>query len=128
MRNETRLRWQRKSKVRKESRRIKLPGDEPEGGALYRCWNCGQICDESKDALGGKSSGSGAVYLDYIEEAQGAESGMPESAMSVMSGILHVMVALPSDLSGNPGLDPHIHVITGTGCPLCHSLNWRGDY
>lgn len=125
---ELRPRWQQKSRVRKESRTIKLPGEEPDGGALYRCWNCGQTCDEDRDALGDGHSGSGAVYLDYTVEAPGAEPGIPESAFAVMSGILHVMVALPSDASGNPSLEPHIHVTTGTGCPLCHTLNWRGDY
>lgn len=123
-----RQRWQVKSRVRRESRTIKLLGDEPEGGALYSCWYCGMTCNDARDALGDANSGSGAVYQDSITPAPGVEPGVFGSNLAVMGGMLNVMVALPADASGNPKLLPHSYFLTGTGCPMCHSLNWRGDF
>lgn len=115
-------------KFPKASKTIRIPGEGHKGAAQYKCWHCGFTCNEHRDALGGESSRSGVAHLDYTIEAPGAEPGVKESAYAILGGILHTIVAVQIDSDGNPRTSVHSHTVTGSGCPHCHTLNWRGDY
>ena len=94
------------SRLPKESKTIPIyghpeRGDGEDNGKYYRCWNCGFVCNVDRDALGDQSSRSGAAYETYAQvDEYGVATGKTRYKVSESS----------------------------TGCPLCHSKNWRGDY
>ena len=117
-------------KTPRRSRTISVYGDPDRGGGmdsgvLYRCWNCGQINNSRKQALGGADAGSGVAFDDYSGNPLGASGGT-----ATMGGIGHTFIAQINDSNGDPvGVTNAIKVAdTGTGCALCGTLNWRGDY
>ena len=94
------------SRLPKDSKTIPIyghpeRGDGQDSGRYYRCWNCGFVCDTQRDALGDATSRSGAVYETY---AQVDEYGNPTGETRWK----------PSESS--------------TGCPMCFTKNWRGDF
>lgn len=114
-------------RVSRESRTKLLSDQSPvhkgdvDGGKYYRCWNCGQICNDRYHELGGADSGSGATYSDFAVDSQG------RSAV-ILRTIPNGLVSGKLDSDGNDKPVVHNYSTSGSGCPLCHSLNWRGDY
>ena len=111
----------------KLSKTLPLAGDRLKGnGEDYRkwftCWNCGFTAKFGRDSLGGYDSRAGVSHQDaYIP------SDPLINNLSVLEDGSHVTVALGAD--GNPkGIEHEFEVIISGGCPLCGSLNWRGDY
>lgn len=102
-------------------------GDK-DNGKFYRCSNCGQICNDKVHALGGSNSGDAIQHLDFTTQSAGAIPGNKESAISILRQVQGSMVSLK--LNSDGGTIPVVHSFStsGGGCPLCHSLNWRGDY
>jgi hypothetical protein len=92
----------------------------------YRCWNCGHICNEDRDALG---SGNGVSHEDYVENATGAYDGDPLTSLATLDGDINgFQVALELDSDGNPKVIRHdLQTVINTGCPFCGCRNWRGD-
>lgn len=123
-------RGKRSRRPRKESRTIPLRGYGDDAGLWYRCWNCGFICNSKRDALGDRDSQDGTVHTEYVARAEGATPGEELSPYSVMRALTGTFVSLTVDVDGSgiPPYDYHAYDVGGTGCPLCHSLNWRGDY
>lgn len=82
---------------------------------------------------GGYGMGGYGGVTVIMATAPGAEFGEPRSAMALLDGdVVDFMVALKSDSDGNP-VPPDVQEPTpydsqGTGCALCHSTNWRGDF
>ena len=122
----------RTTRMRKRSRTIPIKGSWNKGNDdtcnnLYHCGFCGFRCDVRVNALGGRDSLSGANYTDAVIPSHGlADSTDIRHSISKFRGS---MIALEIGADGNP--KPIEHLIqrnTGTGCPLCGSLNWRGDY
>ena len=122
-------------KLPKESRTIPLRGNSDRGngeddGKYYRCWHCGFVCDVTRDSLGDSQSRSADNHTDYHTPSYGSkDSGDEVNSLSVLGGVAHSFVALKNGSDGNPLGIRHDHesVVTG-GCPMCGSLNWRGDY
>jgi hypothetical protein len=110
--------------------RLIVDETDTDNGKFYRCANCGFPCHDKRDALGDESSRDGLVYIDYYVESYGLEYGVPASAISFLGGLdgqLLTSARVGSD--GSPKTVVHSYKTTGgPGCPLCKSLNWRGDY
>ena len=130
-------------KLRKESRTIPQWGSYERGGGedhskWYRCWHCGWLCNEERDTLGDAESRSGVVHEDYAQEPDpgyafaGNEAGQRSSnKTAVLGGSINAYhVAGELDSAGDEkGVRNAIRVSDKSyGCPMCHSLNWRGDY
>lgn len=118
---------------RRRSRRIPIRGYNADTGRYFRCWNCGFICNKDRDLLGDNDSQPGTVYTVYTPPADAtiAGSGDPLAVISVMDSISSMGVSLATDTDGSSitaTTSPILYDISGTGCPFCHSLNWRGDY
>jgi hypothetical protein len=139
-----RFRGNRRSrKLRKESRTIPLWGSKERGGGedhdkWYTCWFCGWKCNVDRDALGDGQSKDGVVLEDYAQQPDPGysysqnESGIAKNNFqAVLGGSINAFqVAAEQDSAGdNKGVRNAIRVSEKSfGCPLCHSLNWRGDY
>jgi len=123
------------SRIRRQARTIPLKGSDERGNGLdagvwYRCWNCGFICSTDRDSLGGPESGSGVIVQDFAVPVHGAETGIPNSGIARLGGVLsQVTLALGVDDLGNtqPIEEHHMPVVSG-GCPFCGTLDWKGDY
>lgn len=122
----TPLRKEFKTRLRfDETARFK--GDK-DNKRYYHCSNCGQICHEGEHSLGGSNSGDAIEYLDFTTESIGTIPGNPLSAISLLRTLQESMASFIPNSSSGPKTVVHNHRTTGGGCPLCHSLNWRGDY
>lgn len=118
-------------KLPKDSKTIPIYGDPVYGdgldfGKYYHCWNCGAVCNIDVHALGDRESRSGVVLEDYVETPD--RTGVCYTILK--SPINHFQVCLANDSDGNPKIVRHSLRVSesSTGCPLCGSKNWRGDY
>lgn len=124
MQGETRYR--RGRRLRSPIRTIPIVGYGDDAGVWFRCWYCGFPCKVGQDELGGGELMDGTAYSAYSDAAAGATSGDELSALPTLRGFDHNFVALKSDSSGI-GVAPVIpYDVSGSGCPLCHTLNWDG--
>jgi len=103
-------------RIRGEKRTIPMYGEGDDAGKYFRCWNCGFICNIDRDALG---DGDGRAYTEFGITTEPLypvddDGGPPYAA--VLKGINEYHTV---------GLHDGYQV-GGTGCPLCHTLNWRG--
>jgi hypothetical protein len=134
------FRARKSKKLPRRARTIPLKGHPVRGngedhGKWFRCWVCGQRCNVDRDELGDSESRHGKGYEDTVISPHVT----PQTGNSLDGGLyrlqgrttknIHVMVE--TDRNGD-ALKPNPHAISvkdsGTGCPFCHSLNWRGDY
>lgn len=123
-----------KRRIPSRSRTLPIYGDPIKGNGLdagkyYRCWNCGFVCNVDRDALGDAQSRSGVVVTDFVETPERAEQGILAS-LATLGDINHFHVAMKNGIDGSPKAIRHSQMVAegGSGCPLCHSLNYRGDY
>ena len=128
-------------KVRKRSRTLPVKGQVDKIGKSYRCWYCGFICHEGRDALAGPDDRSNVIPTDYTEkypsatgifagtEGLSADGKTPLQLLAISGGAMGRVVTLELDPDGDPKHLVHAHrAKVATGCPLCGSKNWRGDY
>ena len=117
---------------RKVARRIPVKGQRDDKGRYFRCWNCGFVCDAQRDQLGGPEDRSGVSHSNFIvADNLGYQFGDSEldAQISLEAIGLHFESVSVSQSNGDPqpsrqDIKPDI----GGGCPLCGTLNWRGDY
>ena len=115
------------TRIHKDSRTIPIWGSPTRGDGLdhgkwFRCWNCGFLCNKDRDALGDSQSRDGVAYEDYAPLTEGMNSG---------GAVLGTGVVAPQTNSEDDALLIRFPVMVSeksTGCPFCHTLNWRGDY
>ena len=118
---------------------INLGGDNNDANRYFRCKHCGAINDSRKAALG---DGDGHFIQDYafedpdkmlrfpslIFQKGGYEDGQPDyHSMITISYVDHNhegLIEYGIDGTDRPIRHDH-YVAGGTGCPLCHSLNWK---
>lgn len=115
-----------RSRIAKDSRRIPIYGDPIAGdgedaGKWFRCWNCGFVCNAERDALGDSQSRHGGAYADYAQSPDGVQ----REAMLGGIASIHMATKMGSTAIRNAIM---VSSSASTGCPMCHSLNWRGDY
>lgn len=119
----------RNPRISKDSRIIPIygssvKGDGTDADRFYKCWNCGFICDTQQDALGDANSRSGVAIFDNIESPDRYGSGNLAS-LATLGGSISVM---ENGIDSQPKAIRHSQISkSGTGCPLCHTRNWRGD-
>ncbi len=113
---------------------------EQDNGIYYKCWHCGFTCNDKRDELGGSNSRDGVTHDSFAQTSVpqsgpvGIEGfsdlilGGSRSVNITYTGIGHVMTLVRADSNGNAVEPKHYLDISGSGCPLCHSKNWRGDY
>ena len=121
-------RGKQQRRVPRESRTIPLRGYGDDSGVFFRCWYCGFVNKVGRSELGGRDSDPGTVYSESsVINARGATPGDELSAL-IVARDMDTVVLLQSDSDG-VGIPPvRTYDIGGTGCSLCHSKNWRGDY
>jgi len=125
-------------KIPKESRTLPVYGHPIRGDGLdhakwYRCWNCGWLCNSDRDALGDSQSRSGVSHKDYAQQPDPGysypegEAGISKKNQTAVLG--DALMAGESEHDGSPkSVKNAIMVSSPRGCPLCGTLNWRGDY
>ena len=115
----------KQSRIPKESRTLPvyghpIRGDGLDAGKLYRCWNCGFICNTDRDALGDSQSRSGVVHETYALVYDTGYRYIPKehtpNNIAMMDDVL---------MTGRNGTRVAEKL---KGCPFCGSLNYRGDY
>jgi hypothetical protein len=119
--------------------------DQGDTGKLYRCWNCGFICNADRDELGDEDTKAAISFQIYDQVyssdnnnttdgstrqigdiIHGHNSGVPLLQMLVIrtGHAIHQADAAGDNVAVQVNWEPDI---TG-GCPFCGSRNWRGDY
>ena len=95
----------------------KRRGDE----SLWKCWNCGFICDEDRDDSSGSKAGD-----NHLVNALPACGGTGLDGMIIPIEIGTECRLMEQDADG----DVTIHHIYSTnvtkGCPFCGSTNYKG--
>ena len=124
----------KKSNLPKQSRTIRRKADKFRGARsaggtgedykkYYRCWNCGFVCNEDRDALGGSSSGDGISIIPFT---------IPISIMNALlymgDSVIGNAYVIGDDTTINEPVKRNLKPDVNSGCPFCGSLNWRGDY
>jgi len=110
----------------KESRTIPLRGNPVRGGGedngkYYRCWNCGFICAVDRDELGGPESKANITPTAYTQLDQyGNTAYHCQGAAGKTQAIC--------EAAGGTWASTRYQPVVNSGCPLCGSPNWRGDY
>lgn len=106
----------RNKKLTKIARTIPIPGhkdygDGEDDGKWYRCWNCGFVCNEERDELGGPSDRTRITSKAYTQSNQYGQSATAASPDWTIFQSKYTRYT-PEIVSG---------------CPFCGTLNWRGD-
>lgn len=114
----TRVRYHTK-KVKKDSRTIPLHGDGEDTGKWYRCWNCGFICNEDRDDLGGSEDRDGNSYKVVVSDPYRVGVNT-----AVLRSITNTFVVVNTAIQYKNMYYP----VSNSGCPFCGCRNWRGDY
>lgn len=128
-------------KIRKRSRTLPIKGRVNKIGKSYRCWNCGFVCTEGRDALAGPDDRANVIPTDYTEkypsatgifsgtEGLSADGKTPLQLLAISGGAMGRVVTLKLGSDGEPVFLTHAHRAKVTsGCPFCGTKNWRGDY
>ena len=121
-------------------------GDGEDAGKWFRCWNCGFICNVDRDGLGDAETISAITYDthdvvystdDYLTARPGTGRPVGGSVDGHNDGIAllqmatkrsgHVVLKVGADSVALTPWDNYYNT-NGSGCPLCHTQNWRGDY
>jgi len=134
----------RRSKIYHDARTLPLRGSGDDEGRYFRCWNCGFRCDVEVDALGDASSRPGKTFEFYYEiydvadtdsrellSAQGLDYyGVNGNTILATSSLLrNTIISLKVGVDGQPlTIKQTIRPTVSSGCPVCGTLNWRGDH
>jgi hypothetical protein len=109
----------------KRKRTISVRGSEEDNGVYFRCWNCGFICDSTRDRLG---DGGGITVKDAPE--YWSEYDSTQDGLSITPGIrMHNFMAVT--LENGPLDDPittyrhNKYPVVNSGCPFCGCRNYR---
>lgn len=108
----------------------KYIGDGIDDGKYYTCWYCGFTCNIDKDALAGSQSGDGLVLEEYSIPTYGGSSDPNTGIAALSGGTDYYQTALKNGSDGTPQtiINKMHESSSSTGCPQCHTLNWKGEY
>ncbi len=108
-----------------------VKGKGGDAGKYWYCSNCGFPCDIDRDELGGAKTPSRDYQTDYFQPSFGAlhRYSDPRGSLIVNGHHLHAHVLMELGSDGTPKGIRHDHkAVSGGGCPLCSTTNWRGDH
>lgn len=139
--SESRTRHYHKGRLPREKRTISVFGAvsyidgrevKDQSDKLYRCWNCGFLCNTDRDKLG---DGVGYTIKDLVEDNpynMGAssfvwpDSNAGELDMRITMDTVSTPVLMQLDSEGNPVTVMHnLSQIVHSGCPLCGTMNYK---
>lgn len=104
-----------------------LRGSFEDAGKYYHCQHCGFICNIDRDDLGGSADRDGLSYENYSDILY--ESPLGNGSAILGSDIEHFQTILEVGADGLPKVvEENWRAVVVSGCPLCGSRNWRGDY
>lgn len=130
----------KKLPLRKRSRTKPIYGTGDDEGKYYRCWNCGFVCDASRDKLGDGEAGDNhtasstgdSLYLAGVRP-YGKRSHLYvglEDQCCLGGPIGHYHTAMRLRAEGSTYVENVVHDLKSNvthGCPFCGTTNWRGD-
>jgi len=125
----------RTRQVRHDSPTIPVPGSSGVGfgqdddGKYFSCWHCGWTCDKDRESLGDSQTPNNVSTESYQDEAR-PQTGDPLSAVAVSGGVpaSQVLMELGADGVTDREIFNGVKSEPEQGCPLCGTLNWRGDF
>ena len=105
----------------------KLRSSFEDDGKYYHCQNCGFVCSIDRDELSGSNDKNGLSYENYSVAVYESPQG---NGPAILNGVIeHFQTVLEVGSDGEPKVvEEHWRAISNSGCPLCGSRNWRGDY
>ena len=139
--NESRLIRYRPGRLPRQKRTIAIFGAasyidgrvvKDQSDKLFRCWNCGFICNTDRDKLG-----DGVGYriedqvdlapLDLAEAAiEYPQSNASEMAITISIDEVSTPLLMKLDSEGNPVTVMHnLSQVVYEGCPLCGCMNYK---
>ena len=101
-----------------------------QSGKLFRCWNCGFVCNTDRDKLG---DGEGFYITDKVDDYLGADTAYqyPCSDAPKRSALINVTTVstirlMQLDTNGDPipVMHSQTQVVT-SGCPMCGNRNYK---
>ena len=104
----------------KQSRSIpyKVRGDEK----LFKCWNCGFICNEDRDDSSGLTAGD-----NHTVSSIPSFGGDGLDGMIIPTEIGKECVLMEQDAQGDDVVIQHLFTSNITkGCPMCGTTNYKG--
>ena len=110
---------------RRRAKRVlgnRYTGDGRDYGKYYRCKICNTAVNAERDALGGPESGDGLAFKDTVTLSV-PTLGDELSSLALQESSVLAMAVGADSLS--KGIRHDIEDNGGTGCPFCHSLNWK---
>lgn len=118
-----------KTRRRKMARRISLPGDGDEDGHWSYCWTCGGLCNDKTDPLDDGATKIHIQHQDFTVEAQGARSGVKNSALTFLDNLDYYFVAPQVYSDGTVKLAVNsLETVRTNGCPTDGTTNWKAEF
>ncbi len=117
----------RRSHINHDRKTIAVYGEGEDANKLYKCWNCGAICNIDREKLSQEQHSRGGVgVLDAPEVSLGLQSvGEPSLNMMAVLDDFHTILLNGQD--GNPisNYRHNLYPEVGTGCYFCGSRNYK---
>jgi len=110
-------RIKKRSKTKPKFRSRDLIYENQKNEKYYECWYCGFTCLLGREEEGGKNTPARISHT--------ANYDVPYNTKLILRS--HWIVT-QTDFEGNIPSEDKVYDIDGSGCPLCHSPNWRGKY
>ena len=118
-------RW-RSRPLPNEKRNISLKGKGEDKGKYYRCWNCGAICDVTRETLNLPRGGVNVTqYVDLGEPIMDDDNSIRLCADSIGFNYQVIPQESPDGTPVNTygGFDTKVHA----GCWFCGCTTWNGQ-
>lgn len=116
----------RSKKLRRESKTLPVKGHKDYGdgiddGKWFKCWNCGFLCNSEDNELGGPNELNEIKPIAYTQvDDKGVEKFHCEGKAGKTQTICEAAGGTWTSTAYKPG--------RRAGCPLCGTLNWKGEY
>ncbi len=124
----------KKIPLRRRSRTRPVKGTGDDEGKYYRCWNCGFVCDSSRDKSDGSYAGDN--HTTGYELAGQKHFGKHEHLYigledrCYQGGPMHIYVGMKLRAEGSTYTETVYHNHKSDishGCPFCGTTNYMGN-
>ena len=117
----------RRSHLNHDRKRIAVYGEGEDANKLFKCWNCGAICNIDREKLSQEQHSRGGVgVLDAPEVSLGLQS-VGEPSLNMMAVLDDFHTILLNGQSGDPISDyrHNLYPEVGIGCWFCSCRNYK---